>query len=76
MSYETFQNTTKKLKSLVEHNNEIAQQQLDARRNGIACDRCGAEMLDTDWVLGSLRNIYCSNTNCDYKTQRLFSRGY
>lgn len=66
----------KKLKTLIEHDAEIEQRELDARRNGIACDKCGAEMLDSDWGEGRYRNIYCSHIGCDHRARRLIGEGY
>lgn len=67
----------KKLKSLEQHNKETLDYmyQLNKpypRPNGLACPKCGCELMDTDGnVLAShppQRNVNCSK--CDYRGYR------
>ena len=72
---------TKKLKSLVEHNNISSTfhwglLQQSPAPNGIACPKCGAELLDTkpNETLTSIppkKNVGCSRDTCDYTGYRI-----
>jgi hypothetical protein len=67
---------SKKLKSLVEHNSMSTTFHLGMLNpkpipNGIACPKCGEELLDTkpNETLASMppqKNVGCSSKKCDY----------
>jgi len=71
----------KKLKSLEEHNaiNSTFHWGMMGQSpvpNGIACPKCGAELLDTqpNVTLTSMppqKNVGCSSENCDYTGYRI-----
>lgn len=71
----------KKLKSLEEHNNItstfhrgfLPQTPVP---NGIACPKCGEELLDSqpNVTLASMppkKNVHCSNEKCDFRDYRI-----
>lgn len=67
---------SKKLKSLIEHNSMSTTFHLGMLNpkpipNGIACPKCGEELLDTkpNETLASMppqKNVGCSSKKCDY----------
>lgn len=71
----------RKLKSLIEHNtiNSTFHWSLMGQKptlNGIACPKCGKELLDTqpNVTLTSIppkKNIGCSSDKCDYTGYRI-----
>lgn len=71
----------KKLKSLFEHNNMSSTFYLGLIEqspvpNGIACPKCGEELLDTNpnVTLTSMppkKNVGCSSDKCDYTGYRI-----
>lgn len=71
----------RKLKSLQEHNTMSTTfhkglLQQGPILNGIACPKCGEELLDTQpsVTLTSIppqKNVGCSNKNCDYNGYRI-----
>jgi C4-type Zn-finger protein len=70
----------KKLKSLHEHNNmsstfHFGLMEQSPVPNGIACPKCGEELLDThpNVTLASMppkKNVGCSSDKCDYTGYR------
>ena len=72
---------SKKLKSLVEHNSMSTTFHLGMLNpkptlNGIACPKCGEELLDTkpNETLTSIppqKNVGCSSKKCDYTGYRV-----
>jgi hypothetical protein len=71
----------KRLKSLDKHNsttstfhwNMMPQEPIP---NGIACPKCGEELLDTkpNEILTSMppqKNVHCSNKKCDFRGYRV-----
>jgi C4-type Zn-finger protein len=71
----------KKLKSLIEHNtiNSTFHLGLMGQKptpNGIACPKCGKELLDTQpnitlTSMPSKKNISCSSDKCDFTGYRI-----
>lgn len=67
------------LKTLEEHNKEREDlyKKLCSypKLNGIACPKCGKELMDSDaMMLTSMplrRNIHCSNSDCDFTGDRV-----
>jgi hypothetical protein len=70
-----------KLKSLDTHNAEARERHRilssnDPRPNGLACPKCGNELLDTqpNVILTSYpaqKNVGCSSKECDYRGYRV-----
>jgi len=71
----------KKLKTLSEHNSEASKTQATSMvftpiLNGIACPKCGKELLDSQPNIiltsnPSQKNTCCSNKKCDYTGYRI-----
>lgn len=74
----------KELISLEEHNIKASSAHYEAsngiaKENGIACPKCGTELVDTSPKLTLMtrppqKDIHCPSGNCDYKGMRIEGR--